>query len=221
MKLADYMDNFGWSQAELAYEADVSVQTVARALAGETLSRRNAVKIVETLENKWQKQGLKGHITLASIRGLKVAELTRKVSKREKEPQEISDLSEQEEQAVAPLPTNVPPQQVKQEQRENIPETQEVVKLLLEVDRTHPFEMRVLVYKAGHDLDLTGTWLEQVRGADENAILSVAQMWFDMRQEPCAIFKHEEDGSEQRLFGYPLRGRTRIRVKKYHSVLLF
>jgi transcriptional regulator with XRE-family HTH domain len=88
VKLADYMDNFGWSQAELAREADISAQTVARALAGETLSRRNAVKIVEAIERKWQNQGLKGHITLASIKGLKVADLQRKAPGRAKKTEE-------------------------------------------------------------------------------------------------------------------------------------
>jgi transcriptional regulator with XRE-family HTH domain len=77
MKLADYLNNYGWSQADLAREADISPQTVARALAGETLSRRNAAKIVDALDRKWQTHA-KGHLTLASIRGLKVTDLRRK-----------------------------------------------------------------------------------------------------------------------------------------------
>lgn len=89
MKLADYLNNYGWSQADLAREADISPQTVARALAGETLSRRNAAKIVEALDRKWETHA-KGHLTLASIRGLKVAELTRKTSSRIKQSEETA-----------------------------------------------------------------------------------------------------------------------------------
>jgi transcriptional regulator with XRE-family HTH domain len=89
MKLADYLNNYGWSQADLAREADISPQTVARALAGETLSRRNAAKIVEALDRKWQTHA-KGHLTLASIRGLKVTELTRKTSGRTKQSEETA-----------------------------------------------------------------------------------------------------------------------------------
>jgi hypothetical protein len=88
---------------------------------------------------------------------------------------------------------------------------QERVKPFLEVDRTHPFEMRVLVYRghgAGQEPDTAGIWLEQVRGANENAILSVAKAWFKMWEEPCLIVKHEEDGSERQLFAYPLPPRN-------------
>ena len=78
MKLADYLNAFTWSQADLAREADVSTQTVARALKGHTIARRNANKIIAALDRKWQANGGKGHISQASIRGLKVAELQRK-----------------------------------------------------------------------------------------------------------------------------------------------
>ena len=78
MRLADYLNTFGWSQVDLAREAEISTQTVARALSGKTISRRNAARIATALNKKWQDQGSKGNITLASIRGLQIAALQRK-----------------------------------------------------------------------------------------------------------------------------------------------
>jgi len=46
---------------------------------------------------------------------------------------------------------------------------------------------------------MVGIWLEQVRGANKQAILSVLKSWFAAWQEPCVLIKHEEDGSEQQL----------------------
>jgi ribosome-binding protein aMBF1 (putative translation factor) len=78
LTLAQYLDRFSWSQRELARQAKVSPHCIRRALAGETIARRNADKIVEALDLKFQKQGAKAHITLGSIHGLKIASLTRK-----------------------------------------------------------------------------------------------------------------------------------------------
>jgi hypothetical protein len=67
------------------------------------------------------------------------------------------------ELVAATLATKLPTQPG-QEQIGNAPSItqQEISKPLLEVDRTHPFEMRVLVYRArpsGQELDTTGIWL--------------------------------------------------------------
>jgi hypothetical protein len=79
-KLADYLDMFSWSQADLAREAGVSPHCVRRALTGETISRRNAAKIAEALTWRLQEQGGKGTIGVQSIAGLQVAGLQRKKS---------------------------------------------------------------------------------------------------------------------------------------------
>lgn len=78
MNLAQYLDKFSWSQVDLAREAGISVHCVRRALAGERIARRNAQKIVEALDRKFQTQGPKGHIAMGSIKGLQIAELKRK-----------------------------------------------------------------------------------------------------------------------------------------------
>jgi Bacterial regulatory proteins, lacI family len=93
MTLADYLDMFSWGQADLARAADVSAHTVSRALKGEKIARRNAQKIAEALSLQLEAQGGKGHIGLASIKGLKVADLQRKKHKKPGEPavQESSD----------------------------------------------------------------------------------------------------------------------------------
>ena len=78
MTLAEYLDKFSWSQADLAREADVSAHCVRRALAGEKIARRNAQKIVGALDRKFQTQGAKAHITMGSIKGLQIADLQRK-----------------------------------------------------------------------------------------------------------------------------------------------
>ena len=78
MTLAEYLDKFSWSQAELSRQAGVSVHCVQRALAGEKIARRNAEKIVVALDRKFQQQGPRGHIVMGSIKGLQIAELQRK-----------------------------------------------------------------------------------------------------------------------------------------------
>ncbi len=78
VQLADYLNTFAWSQADLARAAGVSPHCVARALTGKRISRRNAAKIVAALDEQWQKQATKGHITMASIRGMQIAPLHRK-----------------------------------------------------------------------------------------------------------------------------------------------
>jgi hypothetical protein len=78
MRLSEYLDRFSWSQADLAREADINSQTVARALSGDTISRRNANAIVRAVGTQWTRQGMSGHITLASIRGLHITGLRRK-----------------------------------------------------------------------------------------------------------------------------------------------
>lgn len=88
LKLADFLNMFSWGQVDLAREAGVSPHCVSRALKGERIARRNALKIVEALDRKFQAQGAKGHITMGSIKGLQIAELQRK-----KRPQSAKYLS--------------------------------------------------------------------------------------------------------------------------------
>jgi Helix-turn-helix len=78
MRLADYLNGFSWSQADLAREADISVASVARAINGDAISRRNAQSIISALDKKLQAQGAKGHVTLGSVRGLHITDLKRK-----------------------------------------------------------------------------------------------------------------------------------------------
>ncbi len=78
MKLADYLDMFSWSQADLARESDVSTHCVSRAINGKRIARRNAQKILEALNQQFQTQGGKAHISMISIKGLQIADLQRK-----------------------------------------------------------------------------------------------------------------------------------------------
>ncbi len=94
MRLGEYLDRFAWSQVQLAREAGVSVQCVARALKGETITRRNAEAIIAALQRKHKAHGLKGAIMLASIKGLRISELRRKRSVQRE--QKGSDWSEEE-----------------------------------------------------------------------------------------------------------------------------
>lgn len=81
-KLADYLDMFSWSQADLARAADVSPHCVRRALRGEPIARRNAAKIAEALTGQLNGQGGGGHIGVQSIKGLQVADLHHKHKKK-------------------------------------------------------------------------------------------------------------------------------------------
>lgn len=81
-RLIDYLNAYSWSQAELARRAEIAPSTVARALAGNAIARRNADKIVAALDAKHLEQGARGHIVLASVRGLHITEVRRK-KKRE------------------------------------------------------------------------------------------------------------------------------------------
>ena len=78
MRLSEYLNRFSWSQADLAREADISVSSVARALSGQAISRRNANAIIEALDKQHRTLGATGHITLSSVRGLHITELKRK-----------------------------------------------------------------------------------------------------------------------------------------------
>lgn len=78
MTLIEYLDRFWWTQTQLANEAHVSTHTISRAVCGETISRRNAIKIVEALERKLQSQGTNVHLDVSSIKGLQVAALQSK-----------------------------------------------------------------------------------------------------------------------------------------------
>lgn len=60
MRLNEYLDMYSWSQADLAREASISVQSVARALEGDTITRRNANSIVAAIDTRWSKQGRPG-----------------------------------------------------------------------------------------------------------------------------------------------------------------
>lgn len=88
MKLADYLDMFLWSQADLAREADISTHCVSRAINGKRIARRNAQKILEALNRQFQAQGGKAFIGMASIKGLQIADLQRKTSGQAKQSEE-------------------------------------------------------------------------------------------------------------------------------------
>lgn len=52
MRLGDLLNKFGWSQADLARHAQVSTTTIRRVFLQESISRRNAQKIVEACSEK-------------------------------------------------------------------------------------------------------------------------------------------------------------------------
>jgi DNA-binding XRE family transcriptional regulator len=89
-KLADYLDMFSWSQADLARAADVSPHCIRRALRGEPIARRNAAKIAAALTERLNGQGGNGHIGVQSIQGLQVADLHHK-KKKEQSSDEAQD----------------------------------------------------------------------------------------------------------------------------------
>lgn len=79
LTLDKYLDQLSWSQADLARQAEVSVSVVRRVLNGEAISRRNAKKIVQALDQNLHAQGEESqHMTLASIEGIHITELHRK-----------------------------------------------------------------------------------------------------------------------------------------------
>lgn len=77
LALSEYMDHFSWSQAEMAREADVSTGVIDRALKGETISRRNAKKIVTAIDRNLKLQGVRDRVTIASFNGLNVSPIRR------------------------------------------------------------------------------------------------------------------------------------------------
>ena len=80
MRLAEYLDKLSWSQADLAREANISVSSVARALKGQPVSRRNANAMITALG-----KGTHHQVTLSEVKGLHIAELRRKKSRAAKE----------------------------------------------------------------------------------------------------------------------------------------
>ena len=90
MRLAEYLDKLSWSQADLAREAGVSVSSVARALKGDPVARRNANAIVKALGNGTHKQ-----VTLAEVKGLHITELKRKKPRAAKEHDQGSQGNEE------------------------------------------------------------------------------------------------------------------------------
>ncbi len=85
LTLGAYLDHFAWSQAQLAREADCSTTVVSRVLNGETISRRNAEKIVAAIDRKLKLQGVRDRITVESIEGLRIADYQRSKHKGQKE----------------------------------------------------------------------------------------------------------------------------------------
>jgi ribosome-binding protein aMBF1 (putative translation factor) len=77
-KLDEYLNQFAWSQTQCAKEADVSVSVIGRVLRGETISRRNAEKLVKAIDAKLKAQGVRERITLDSVADLHISTLTRK-----------------------------------------------------------------------------------------------------------------------------------------------
>src|SRR5579859_3540697 len=97
MRLADFLNMFGWSQADLSREAEISTHCVSRALRGERIARRNAQKILEALNRRFQAQGGKAHIAMGSIKGLQIADLQRKKATVRHTEQSVSGTSSDEE----------------------------------------------------------------------------------------------------------------------------
>lgn len=84
LTLDQYLDQLSWSQADLAREAEVSVSVVRRVLNGEAISRRNAKKIVQTLDQQFHALSeFNEHMTLASIEGIQISDLHRKPKDQE------------------------------------------------------------------------------------------------------------------------------------------
>ncbi len=78
MRLSEYLDKYAWSQAELARRAGISTQSVARALSGEAISRRNAEAIAGAISAREKTLGAKNNITASDIHGLHITRLKRK-----------------------------------------------------------------------------------------------------------------------------------------------
>ncbi len=91
MKLADYLNMFSWSQADLARAAEVSTHCVSRAINGKPIARRNAQKILEALNRQFQAQGAKAYIGMGSIKGLQIADLQRKGTKSRQTKEPVAD----------------------------------------------------------------------------------------------------------------------------------
>lgn len=96
MRLADYLNMFAWSQADLAREAGVSTHCVSRAINGKRIARRNAAKMLEALNRRFAEQGGNAYITMASIKGLQIAELTHKKTGRRDHGSHAADPPEDE-----------------------------------------------------------------------------------------------------------------------------
>ena len=78
---SDYLNENAWSQAELARRAEVSPGVVARALAGNPITRSSANAIVAVLDGEQQARSTAirpSHLTIASVAGLRITELQRK-----------------------------------------------------------------------------------------------------------------------------------------------
>lgn len=79
LPLGEYLDQLSWSQTDLAREAEISVTVVRRVLAGQPISRRNAKRIVQTLDQQFHALGESNeHMTLASIENIRISALHRK-----------------------------------------------------------------------------------------------------------------------------------------------
>lgn len=84
LPLDKYLDQLSWSQADLARQAEISVSVVRRVLNGEAISRRNAKKIVQALDENLHAQGEGNeHMTLANVEGIQISELHRKPKEQE------------------------------------------------------------------------------------------------------------------------------------------
>lgn len=77
LTLEQYLNQLGWSQAQCAREADVSVTVVARVLNHERINRKSAERLVNALNQKLHEQGSREYITLESIDGLVISNLRR------------------------------------------------------------------------------------------------------------------------------------------------
>jgi hypothetical protein len=69
------MDSFAWSQAQLAREADVSTSVVARVLKNESISRRNAEKILAAINRKYKAMGGRDPVALSDFPDIHITSL--------------------------------------------------------------------------------------------------------------------------------------------------
>lgn len=92
MKLIDYLNQYSWSKADLARNAEISIGSVTSALDGQPIARSSAKRIVDALQLEHERLKRPGVITLASVRGLKITDVKRKKTRLVKEPGQETEM---------------------------------------------------------------------------------------------------------------------------------